>query len=1096
MPFGSLLASGINNINKISSTVNQFNRGLTQGLQGLTSITNNPNSPLNNTREITRPFGEIDQVFQGKIENLSRSNVIQGVQGVSNIVNDVANSPTLNGIFKNDAISSTLNGIRQNISVVSPAFGVAVDALSNVSSAVNFISDAVNLGSQSLSDLANFPLISGGNRPDSKQSIFLTRSDTGEAAVLPNPLREYASYNYIVELAVLSPGQLNSPEDSYRVNLTNSILRSGGGNLKNRVTTFDEDTFGSHAEYFIDDIEINALMTPNRQTGVTQGTGLEFSVTEPYSMGKFLEALQIGAFQAGYDNYIEAPFVIKISFIGFDQNGTIKSDLAAPPKFFPIKITNIDFDLKGEGSYYQCKGIPYNEIALLSQTSVVRTDVTLNGRTLIEALETGNPNTPNLPSLTKILNDRADTFVKAGVYTTPDRYSIMFPTDSQGSTAVVSDARDLNFSGVNRATQDPNEIQVGYSAGQVDPGLARAAGSPARISTPEGGVYATLKQYASANVNKIGQSIIIDNIAQDGDQNFASHSGSYDEAGLNLRPEVQAEADETARNYMYTQNTAIPAIIEDMIINSEYGRALSEQNAAEEGLKEWFRIETQVFLEEDPYTQAAKGTPPKIYVYSVVPYFPDESRFQGPSRRSSNTQRLKSLALKEYNYYYTGKNEDVLDFNINFKTAFFQNLFADLGQHGAAFRSGVGGETINVGEIAYTQLATPASNIQSSGELSEPGVPIEEIIKSSDSVMGGTRTSQSIAGKRAIAQAFQDTLINSNVDLVNAEMDIWGDPFFIPESGVGNYNAAPSGVNPNLTADGTVTGQHSDIFVNVNFRTPFDYKGEKMVFSNIVKPFSGIYMVTKIRNRFSGGKFTQSLTMIRKRGQNDEGTGFTDVITTGNEQVLIDKPAENIGTSGNPNNTGAKRRFSIGYGSGQVDPALARAAGLSSSIGANGESVPVIGYGVGQIDPALAAAAGLTTSNNTAPPTVGYGAGQIDPALARAAGINSTTLNSNQSVDIGYGAGQIDPALAAAANISGRTYRSSGSVPILDGTQEEIDLLTKQRNEIDIRMIEIENQGIPANLQEEYDRLLTDLKSKGRRLIELGALGTVTASFD
>jgi len=1088
VPFGSLLASGINNINKISSTVNQFNSGLTQGVQGLTSITNNPNSPLNNLREITTPFGEIDQVFQGQIEKLSRSNIIQGVQGVSNIANNVANSPTLNGIFKNDAISSTLNGIRQNISVVSPAFGVAVDAISNVSSAVNFISDAINLGSQALSDLSNFPLVAGGNRPDSKQSIFLTRSDTGEAAVLPNPLREYASYNYIIELAVLSPGQLNSPEDSYRVNLTNSILRSGGGNLNRRVTTFDEDTFGSHAEYFIDDIEINALMTPNKQTGVTQGTGLEFTVTEPYSMGKFLEALQIGAFQAGYDNYIEAPFVLKISFIGFDQNGNVKSDLAAPPKFFPIKITNIDFDLKGEGSYYQCKGIPYNQIALLTQTSVVRTDVTLNGRTLVEALETGNPNTPNIPSLTKVLNDRSDTFVSAGVYTTPDRYIIMFPTDSQGATAVVSDARDLNFSGVNSATQNVT----------IDPGLASAAGISATqtVSVPEGGVYATLKQYAMNNVNKIGKSVIIDNIAQDGDQNFASHSGSYDEAGLNLRPEVQAEADETARNYMYTQNTAIPAIIEDMVINSEYGRALSEQNTAEEGLKEWFRIETQVFLEEDPYTQAAKGTPPKIYVYSVVPYFPDESRFQGPSRRSSNTAKLRSLALKEYNYYYTGKNEDVLDFNINFKTAFFQNLFADLGQHSAAFRSGVSGETINVGEVAYTQLATPASNIQSSGELSEPGVPIEEIIKSSDSVMGGTRTSQSVAGKRAIAQAFQDTLINSNVDLVNAEMDIWGDPFFIPESGVGNYNAAPSGINPNLTADGTVTGQHSDVFVNVNFRTPFDYKGEKMVFSNIVKPFSGIYMVTKIRNRFSGGRFTQSLTMIRKRGQNDEGTGFTDVITTGNGQVLTDQPAQDIGTSGNPNNTGARRRFSIGYGSGQVDPALARAAGLSSGTGANGESVPVIGYGIGQIDPALAAAAGLTTSNNAAPPTIGYGAGQIDPALARAAGINSTILNSNQSVDIGYGAGQIDPALAAAANISGSTYRSRGNVPIKDADQAEIDLLRQQRNEIDIRMIEIENQGIPANLQAEYDRLLTDLRSKGRRLIELGALGTVTISVD
>jgi uncharacterized protein YhaN len=69
-------------------------------------------------------------------------------------------------------------------------------------------------------------------------------------------------------------------------------------------------------------------------------------------------------------------------------------------------------------------------------------------------------------------------------------------------------------------------------------------------------------------------------------------------------------------------------------------------------------------------------------------------------------------------------------------------------------------------------------------------------------------------------------------------------------------------------------------------------------------------------------------------------------------------------------------------------------------------------------------------------------------------------------------------------------------VPIKDADQAEIDLLRQQRNEIDIRMIEIENQGMPANLQAEYDRLLTDLRSKGRRLIELGALGTVTINVD
>jgi len=34
-----------------------------------------------------------------------------------------------------------------------------------------------------------------------------------------------------------------------------------------------------------------------------------------------------------------------------------------------------------------------------------------------------------------------------------------------------------------------------------------------------------------------------------------------------------------------------------------------------------------------------------------------------------NVDQLKSQAKKEYNYYYTGQNEDVLDFDIKFNTA-------------------------------------------------------------------------------------------------------------------------------------------------------------------------------------------------------------------------------------------------------------------------------------------------------------------------------------------------------------------------------------------------------------------------------------------
>jgi hypothetical protein len=986
MALRDILNSGINNINRAASNVssglqsfdvNQFNQGLTRGLDQLggqlsqagglleqagTNLLGGAQSALSRINtQLPASFTDLERTFQGTIENLDRANIVQLAENVTQPLSEIARNPEISGLFNQDRISQTLNGIRQNINVLPENFSAITTSLNEVSSAVNNLSSAASSltsGARQLFTSTYDDAIlrqlrisnsSSGNRSDSPTDFQLTPSETGDGLALPNPLRGYASYTYNLELSVLSPYEINSPEDSYRNGLTNSIVKSGGGNYNNRVTTYDEDVLGKHAEYYIDDLETVTLSSPNPNTGLTPGSNIKFTVTEPYSMGKFLEALAIGATQAGYNSYIEAPYVLKISFRGLDQEGRIISDLATPPKFMPIKLTNIEFEVKSEGSMYQCEAIPWNELALTQQSSTIRTDVNLTGTTVIEALETGNPTTPQSPPLTGILNGRGETIAEAGAYNTPDRYIIMFPTDSQGATRAVTAARESNFTGVSGATTGVTETQAAQLRASGDLGILNAISANQTQIIPDGSVYEVLRQYAATNVNVIGQSPILDNVLQDGDRTNARHDHSYDEFGTVIRSRVESGSDSTARNGQYARDTSIISIIEDLIMTSEYGRNLSEQAQAnaEEGLREWFRIETQLFIEEDPATQVQRGTPPKIYVYSVVPYFPDESMFQGPSRRSENTQTLRNLALKEYNYYYTGLNEDVLDFRIEFKTAFFQNLFADLGQLSSSQRIAGSGEVVNPNALDHTSIAPPGIGPVNNGSLSEPSPPVEETTGSTDSAMGGIRGSATIQAKRNIAQQFHDTLINSNVDMVNAEMEIWGDPYWIPESGMGNYNAAPSGIHPNLTSDGGVTTQHSGANVLVNFRTPFDYSQEagRMQFSDVVKPFSGVYQVTRIENNFSGGKFTQMLKMIRKRGQGDQGTGQTDNLQLGNQvldRTTAGGAASGAGTAGQPNNSGATRSGAAGDG---LRGGGGGGGGGSGQTGPNGETVPTQGGG-------------------------------------------------------------------------------------------------------------------------------------------------------
>mgnify|MGYP001411950034 CR=1 FL=1 len=39
-----------------------------------------------------------------------------------------------------------------------------------------------------------------------------------------------------------------------------------------------------------------------------------------------------------------------------------------------------------------------------------------------------------------------------------------------------------------------------------------------------------------------------------------------------------------------------------------------------------------------------------------------------------------------------------------------------------------------------------------------------------------------------VARAFQDALVNSKEDLVSATLTIMGDPYFVCDNGLGNYN--------------------------------------------------------------------------------------------------------------------------------------------------------------------------------------------------------------------------------------------------------------------------------------------------------------------
>ena len=66
------------------------------------------------------------------------------------------------------------------------------------------------------------------------------------------------------------------------------------------------------------------------------------------------------------------------------------------------------------------------------------------------------------------------------------------------------------------------------------------------------------------------------------------------------------------------------------------------------------------------------------------------------------------------------------------------------------------------------------------------------------------------------ARNFNDVYLSSGVDLINVTLTIMGDPYFIMDSGTGNYQAEP-GEYINISKDGTMYIHNGEVDISINF---------------------------------------------------------------------------------------------------------------------------------------------------------------------------------------------------------------------------------------------------------------------------------------
>jgi len=659
----------------------------------------------------------------------------------------------------------------------------------------------------------------------------------------PNYLRKYSSVNYVFTLACLTPDEVNNPAGTYRITKPRVVVFKSSGGTENKVRTAYEVQDNSQFDYFIDNVEIETIIAPTEVTRVSNALSLKFEVYEPYSMGLFLQTLQLAAIKAGYENYNRAPYALFLEFVGYTDNSRVPvvESSFQTRRVIPMKFSNIEFEVTEGGSKYTVNAFPWNEQALGESAQTIKHDVTIKGNNISTALETGEK------SLTKNINDNLEEKNQNDALIRKDEYIVLFPSSLEDLQMVISQQEDQAAS----ENQDQEQVQA--------------------TAQTQSGIVEKIRELANdeSRTNQIGLSKFNFDFIQKGDTPFGKTNEVYDGVKA-IFDDKNVTVNKDVGEFTFPQGTTMEKVIEEMIIMTEYGQSAATAPVEENnGNLPWYRIQTHTYIVPDEETLKRSGEHPKLFVYIVMPYYVHSSAFSSVTKPSVGIESRKNAAAKEYNYIYTGKNEDILDFSIVINNAYYQAIAPDNYKGSAGNKKEV--------KSGSTE-EKPVGLVPDKGqECTVPTAGISFASEKHDIDNGFEGGSDATSPEVEVARRFNEAVINSRVDLITLNLTIMGDPYYISDTGLGNYNSMPDDINPALTKDGAMNYQNGEVDVVINFKTPIDYNSSgRMVFPEQyalpVTSFSGLYRVIKVENTFQKGQFKQVLELVRRPLQDEVAT--------------------------------------------------------------------------------------------------------------------------------------------------------------------------------------------------------------------------------
>ena len=743
--------------------------------------------------------------------------------------NGQVTSATLTGVRdennQGDGIPEAINGGTVTVINSEVAPGESVDLLKegvDIGQYKNTLSSLTSGGEEILEDgtlTANVgKVIKAADKGKSSHKSNIKELPPAEGRVaVPNFMHRFANYTYNIELYLLTADDYNAfsndPTYSIESQPERLLIKTGGGNYRNRNPYFTLD-------YYIDDLEIDSIISPSGANKGSVNTGISFKITEPYGM-TLLNSFVMAANHFGCYNYIDQPYLLKVTITGYDSSGKVyELGKGLRTRYIPIRFTDFKFGVDEKGTTYDVTAIPYNSTGLKSTAARMPVDVQIEAKTVNDFFNVaiqienevpsarpskelddfGGPGTPVVTKqtekgLTGYLNKLEDEHVKAKLKGVPDIYAFNIDPEIAESKIVLQEAMDLSKT---KNDKEPSKLALGQFS--------------SNFTFDE-----TTKTYSIR-------------------------------AGINFVDVIHS----MLRSCEYMTNQVVSA---DLKKDKE---ATEEYEEVQDKPIKFYRIVPEVKL--GPFDKI-RNQYAKMITYHVKRYDMTGKDFENLGKKPVE------FIAKNYDYFYTGKNTDILSFDIEFNAAYYQTYTYNKMKKAGQFPT----------PLAETNL----ENTINEGQTAKAGNnPITKWTPYIREVTTNTKTSKDINDpqvdhKSMTVDNFMQEVFDQGTDLLHMNMRIIGDMSYIQSK---DMRSVATGIQEDYyLPDGSLnTDKEWHIFVK--FRNPVDLNAS----TGLMKGFnvnvdgvtdintpsiSGQYRIIKVTSNFSGGQFTQNLETIRERNQ-------------------------------------------------------------------------------------------------------------------------------------------------------------------------------------------------------------------------------------